>query len=142
MGLFHLAAAIMKQIFNTHYGKDTDQWSLARWIPALGQNVNKLWDKSNSQIKDFNTCSDFFNIVLNGCLVGALSAFLYPNNGSTQQFIAELGIMSKDRLKKAVEKLTAHLSDFNFIQKRRGIGGERNQGQQNLFLFMQQALML
>lgn len=132
----------MKQIFKTHYGKDTDQWSLARWIPALGQNVNKLWDKSNSQIKDFNSCSDFFDIVLNGCLVGALSAFLYPNNESTQQFIAELGIMSKDRLKKAVEELTAHLSDFNFIHKRRGIGGERNQGQENLFLFMQQALML
>ena len=133
----------MAQIFNSHYGREADQWSLARWIPELGQDINKIWNKHDSQIKDFNTCSDFLDIVLDGCLIGALSAFLYNNNESTQQFEVELETMSLETLKNTVEKLATQLSNLNFVRKKRsGVDGERNRGQENLFLFMQQALML
>jgi hypothetical protein len=143
MGLFHLQMTILSEIFKIHYGKDSDQWSLMRWIPVLSQNINKLWNKYDSQVKDFNTCLDFFDTVLNGCLVGAISAYFFPTNNSTAQFEASLGTTSQSSLENAIQNLAKHLSDFDLVSRmRREPVEKRNFARENLLLFMQQGLML
>lgn len=114
-----------------------------RWIPVLSQDVNKLWNKYDSQVKDFNTCLDFFDTVLNGCLVGAISAYFFPTNNSTAQFEASLGTMSQSSLENAIQNLAKYLSDFDLVSRmRREPVEKRNFARENLLLFMQQGLML
>jgi len=143
MGLFHLQMKILSHMFKIYYGKTSDKFSFTCFIDLLNQDVNKLWNRHDSQVKDFNTCLDLVDTVLNGCLISAITRFCNPTSDTTAEFEANLGNMSQISLELAIKTLAKYLSNFNLVSEMRKIPDEmRNVGLENLLLFIQQGLML
>jgi hypothetical protein len=74
---------VMMLMFRTHLGDVGDSCSLERWIADLGKNRNKLWNGSKEMVKDFRSCEDLFELVLDGYLIAALAnacEFTDPDN--------------------------------------------------------------
>lgn len=145
MGMFHVQMNILAQIFKTHYGADTDRWSLSRLIKVLGLDANKFWNKTESQVKDFNTCFDFFNIVLNGCILAAVSTRLcFPKVETIGQLQASVGsVLRPESMLAAITALSETLSDYRTVSSMRCAEvPNRDIGAENLLLFLQEGLML
>jgi hypothetical protein len=144
MGMFHVQMNILAQIFKTHYGADTDRWSLSRLIKVLGLDANKFWNKTESQVKDFNICFDFFNIVLDGCILAAVSGLCFPKVETIGQLQTCVGsVLQPENMLAAITALSETLSDYRTVSSmRRAEVPNRDIGAENLLLFLQEGLML
>jgi len=134
MGMFHLQLNVLAHIFKSHYGSETDRWSLSRMIKLLSYDANKFWNKTERLVKDFNRCFDFFNLVLDGCILAAVFRLCPIDIGS---------ILQPERLIAAVTDLSHELSDYSAVSSMRcREGQDRDVGEENLLLFVQEGLML
>ena len=152
MGLFHFMMAILGQIFKNFYGERADAWSLTRCMEALGRNPAKLWNQTNQQVKDFNMCKDFFDIVLDGCLVAMISFYFAPDSTTLANLEHHLQVASSDAkvLETMSGKLTSVFTDFHGISRLSDHLGPRSNDKassarkrtfQNLALFVQHGMM-
>ena len=113
-------------------------------IKLLGMDANKLWNQTDRLVKDFNACFDFFDSVLDGCMLAAISQYCFHDVTTTNHLRAVIGtVLPAERLMAAVTTVSDMLSDFHRVSLMRERGDQdRDVGGENLLLFMQEGLML
>jgi hypothetical protein len=139
-GMLHLEMAVLGLIYSTHMGRASDAFSLSKFVQELDWNHHKLWNASDKKLKDFNTAFDFFNIVLDGCILAASSTFFECD--STADFENILKTERHEHLQEAIEKLSYYLSNFVLVSGMRSKQIGRDIANENMLLFIQQGLML
>lgn len=121
-------------------------------MDELGRDPAKLWNQTNQQVKDFNTCKDFFDIVLDGCLVAMISFYLAPDSATLANLEHHLRVASSDTkvLETMSGKLASVFTDFDGISRLWDDLGSRSNDKasspqkrtlRNLALFVQHAMM-
>jgi len=131
---------------------------LSTWIPVLEKDTSKLWDKSGGgSVKDFRTCFDFVETVLEGYVLAALTtelcghALMNENKSNQRPLSIEHDLeefikthpIADEAAAKAVTDLAAGLTDFNFVDFLRSeLAEERDYVWENVILYMQHGLIL
>ena len=128
--------AVLLLFYWTHLGAESDVCSLSRWIKQLDRIETRLWDKSNSNVKNFNACMDFFNIVLDGCI---LATFANACGAKSVQELVQR--FSQTDVKEKIDKLANFLVNFDRVEKNRRIKIQ-DSAHDNLILFLQHGLTL
>jgi hypothetical protein len=127
--------AVLLLLFRSHLGNESDLCSLSRWIKELDRNGNKFWDKTDAQVKNFNACLDFFDIVLDGYILSAVASICDYN--SLESFTRDFGNIDLgdmiNRLAEVIVKFT--IVDAN---RRKGIGDSAHD---NFLLFLQHGVI-
>ena len=135
-GLLHMQMAVLLLLFRTHFGEDSDIVSLSRWIKEFDRSESKLWDKSSAQVKNFNACLDFFDIVLDGYI---LAVFANASGCLT------LGDLSRNigaiNVAERVNELTDFLIKFDIVDLNHR-KNTQDTVHDNLILFLQHGLTL
>jgi len=143
-GLFHLEIQVLAMIFRTHLSDDHDNCSLARWIIELNRDKNKLWNGQRNLVKDFRSCLDFWDILVDGYLIATPASYVGFN--SLTEFRKNLAEKSDVSIR-LVDKIKAFAGDLavfgrvNTIRKTNPVA-QRDQTYENHFLFLQHALTL
>lgn len=131
---------VMMLMFRTHLGDVGDSCSLERWIADLGKNRNKLWNGSKEMVKDFRSCEDLFELVLDGYLVAALAnacEFTDPDN-----LLLEVS-KDPDRISGAIKSLAKYFSQFNEVSRMQQSPPEaRDRPFENINMFIQHRLVM
>jgi len=78
--LFHLEIQVLAMLFRTHLDDERDNCSLTQWILELNRDKNKLWNGKRNLVKDFQSCLDFWDIVIDGYLITILASYSGFNN--------------------------------------------------------------
>ena len=140
--MFHLEIQVLAMLFQTHLGDEKDNCSLAQWIIELNRDKNKLWNGKRNLVKDFWSCLDFWDIIVDGYLVASLAT--YAGFNSLAEFCKDLtenhggSIRLFDNIKAFANDLGT-FSCVNTIRKTSSVA-ERDQTYENHFLFLQHAL--
>jgi hypothetical protein len=90
--------------------------SLDRWIDPLKRNRNRLWDKRKKHVKDFRSCEDFADTVLDGHILSALSACCGVSH--VAELVAALST-DPEKISNGIHDLAQRTSKFNFMPKMR-----------------------
>jgi len=135
-GLLHMEMAVLLLFFRTHLGAATDVCSLSRWIKELNRIETKLWDKSSANVKNFNACMDFFNIVLDGCI---LAEFANACGAKSVQELSQR--FSQIDIKERIDVIAKFLVKFDQVDKNRN-KNLQDSAHDNLILFLQHGLTL
>jgi len=115
---------------------ESDVCSLSRWIKELNRIDTKLWDKSSANIKNFNACMDFFNIVLDGCI---LAVFANTCGAKSVQELSQR--FSQIDIEKKIDDIAKFLVKFDQVDKNRR-NKLQDSAHDNLILFCQHGLTL
>lgn len=136
-GLLHLQMSVLQLLYRTHFGADKSQLcGLARWFEVLERNSNKLWDKGSGEVKSFNSALDFFEVVLDGCILAVLCNVC--GYESVDDFGKNLGACN---LQMAINIIAQALIKFKVVHENRE-QQKQDTAHDNLILFLQHALML
>jgi hypothetical protein len=124
-------------VYRAHFGKDSDQSSLSRWIKRIYRNRQRLWDNRKSLIKDFRACQGLVDVVLDGYLIGAIATA----SGCEDARDLASGL-SAAHLSEHIDELCDRLSDFEAVNTQRARSVGRDRPHENFILFMQHGLIL
>lgn len=135
-GLLHMEMAVLLLFYRTHLGAESDACSLSRWIKELNRIETRLWDKSSSNVKNFNACMDFFNIVLDGCI---LATFANACGAKSVQELSQR--FSQIDIEARISEIANFLVKFDQVDKNRR-KEIQDSAHDNLILFLQHGLTL
>ena len=110
-------------------------------MDELDQDPVRLWDRQKNHVKNFRSCDQFINILLDGYVSAAFASSLgYANPDELLKALPEL---SADKLKSSIEELADRLCTFDSVSKLRKEESKlRDAMHENNLLFMQQAMVL
>ena len=135
-GLLHMEMAVLLLFYRTHLGTESDVCSLSRWIKELNRIDTKLWDKNSANVNNFNACMDFFNIVLDGCI---LAVFANACGAKSVQELSQR--FSQIDIEKKIDDIAQFLVKFDQVNKNRS-NKLQDSAHDNLILFCQHGLTL
>src|SRR5579859_6557921 len=150
-GLFHLEIAATELVFATHLGTPGDVCMLSTWIDELRQDVNRLWVNGKGTVKDFRTCFDFINTVLDAHLMAALATTLLsqfvPGLRVEERTFAKLQdvlpeLLQTDLIQNAIRQLAKFFSRFDRVGEKFRTEPKRDLIHENVNLFIQHGLVL
>jgi hypothetical protein len=124
-------------LYRTHLGKDEDKFSLRRWMKLVSRNRQKLWDGGRELVKDFRSCLELFEIILDAHVLGAIASFCGIND--TKDLAVRL---SEADINLQIGALADYLIKFNIVHNNRRRSSGRDKVHENLILFLQHALVL
>ena len=142
MGMFHTQVNATEMVFINHLGtSSSEDFSLHWWMDELDQDPARLWDRQKNHVKNFRSCDQFINILLDGYVSAAFASSLgYANPDELLKALPEL---SADKLKSSIEELADRLCTFDSVRKLRKEESKlRDAMHENNLLFMQQAIVL
>jgi hypothetical protein len=141
-GLFHMQIAILALLFTTHMGTPSDISSLAKWIEVLGRDKNKMWDGQKSLVRDFRQALDYFDTILEGHILTALSKYCAPDVKDLEDFAIRCNKLPAETLINGINDLAKSLADFSQIARERAQPREaRDIANENIRLLMQHGLV-
>ena len=135
-GLLHMEMAVLLLFYRTILGAESDVCSLSRWIKELNRIETKLWDKTSANVKNFNAFMDFFNIVLDGCI---LAVFANACGAKSVQELSQR--FSQIDIKERIDAIAQFLVRFDQVEKNRK-KNLQDSAHDNLVLFLQHGLTL
>lgn len=128
-------------LFENHLGKDTDNYSLARWISDLNRDPRKLWQADRTNVKDFRAALDLFETVLDGYIIGYIAA--KSGHADIHSFFRNLEQGDPTDVFQHIESFAELLSNNVYVSGMRKQALEvRDEEHENFVLFVQQGLML
>lgn len=103
--------AILALLFTTHMGSPSDISSLAKWIDVLGRDKTKMWDGQKSLVKDFRQALDYFDTVLEGHILTALSKYCAPDVKDIEEFAIRCKKLPAETLINGIKDLAKSLAN-------------------------------
>jgi hypothetical protein len=134
--------AVLALLFTTHMGDSLDVSSLSKWMEVLGTEKNKMWDGQKALVKEFRQAFNFFDMVLEGHILTALSKHCAPDIKDINDFAICIKKMPSETLIDGIKNLAKSLADFSNISRERGKPLEtRDVANENVQLLMQHGLI-
>jgi hypothetical protein len=124
-------------VYCAHFGKESDQYSLSRWIKRIYRNRQRLWDNRKSPIKNFRACQALVDIVLDGYIIGSLAT---ASGCETTRDLASR--LSTSDIGAHIDELSNRICDFETVNIHRERPEGRDRPHENFILFMQHGLIL
>jgi phage gp37-like protein len=125
-------------LFQAHMGQSSDTASLAKWMGFFRSMKQVLWTGGKNPMKDFRSCQRFWDFVLDGYIVAAITArcgFTTIDNFIAGMNEAELGT--------AIVALAKDLSSFSTVARMRQLPeDQRDWDHENHLLLLQHGLVL
>jgi hypothetical protein len=128
-------------LFSTHLGDSNDLTSITSWGEYIGRDQRRLWNKQNTNVKDFRACLDLFDTILDGYIIALIAKEC--GYESAHGLLSNLDQIGKEALSSAFERLGNLLSDYSAVTRMRQMPPEqRDVVYENMLVFTQQGMVL
>jgi len=136
--------AALALFYKVHFGESNEIGTLSSWMDFLQRDVGKLWSNNDAtHVQDYNACVDFFEVLLNGYIIAALSHSIDSAAASARALSTLLPTLPSNVLQSTIDSLAdvaSNPSELIFAESEEE--GETAEGHPKTTVFIKHALLL